>query len=67
MVELLSFLLGSAFGLITFKITKVVNKIYPYFLPFNHLPKYNNINAKKIAIISGSTDGLGKAFAKKLC
>ena len=39
MVKLLSFILGSACGLVGFKMTKVFNRVYPYYLPDNHLPK----------------------------
>jgi hypothetical protein len=39
MVKLFSFLLGSVCGLAGYKVAKVARKVYPYFLPDNHLPK----------------------------
>jgi len=65
MVDPISFFLGSIFGLITFKTIKIVHKIYPYFINNNFINS-SSITTNKIAIISGSTDGLGKAFTKKL-
>lgn len=65
MVDTFSFICGSIFTLFTFKSAKVIYKIYPYLLP-NNFFKLNKLNTKKIAIISGSTDGLGKSFANKL-
>lgn len=65
MVEYFSFFLGGAFSLIGYKTIKIVNKIYPYIFGKSYL---DTINPKslKIAVICGSTDGLGKSFVQRL-
>lgn len=65
MVEYFSFLFGCAFSLVSYKTFKVAKRIYPYFLGNSYL---NKINPKSlnIAVISGSTDGLGKSFVERL-
>ena len=65
MVEYFSFLFGCAFSLVSYKTFKIAKRVYPYLFGKSYL---NSTNTKslKIALISGSTDGLGKCFAQKL-
>lgn len=65
MVEYFSFFIGCAFGLIGLKTIKVTKRVYPYLIKKSYL---DSINPKSlnIAVISGSTDGLGKSFVQKL-
>lgn len=69
MVDLLSLFVGSLTGLISYKMAKVIYKVYPYYLPSNlqfSARSFPNESIRRVAVISGSTDGLGKAFAKKM-
>lgn len=65
MVEAFSLILGSFIGLAAIKTLKIVNRVYPYILSKSFLSTPKN-NTLKIALISGSTDGLGKSFASKM-
>jgi hypothetical protein len=59
MAHFSSFILGSVVGLIGLKISRLSYKAYPYFFNKSFINSTKKIN-KRIAIISGSTDGLGK-------
>lgn len=59
MVNFSSFIFGSFFSIIALKIGRFSYKVYPYFFNKSYINSTKKID-KKIAIISGSTDGLGK-------
>ena len=65
MVQLSSFFFGFFSSFLAVKTFNLTKRIHPYFFNQSYLKSINS-TTKKIAIISGSTDGLRKEFVNTL-